>query len=71
MRDAIEFRKLRDHVGVMFASKNINDAEMAHLSIMLQYMTAILHGNGYEINVGRETDYALDFGDDGGWKGYL
>ena len=69
--DAIEFRKLRDHIGVMYASENINEAEHAHLEEILKQMHFILLHNGYLTNVGRSDSEALDLMEDGGWKGYL
>jgi len=70
--DAIEFRKLRDHIGVMFVSDNINEAERAHLHQILAQMHFILLNNGYLTNVGRADGESLDiFDGDGGWKGFL
>ena len=69
--DAIEFRQLRDHVGVMFASKNITKGEGIHLNSILRAMRLTLKENGYEVNTGRE-DNKTDMDDDlGGWTGHL
>jgi len=70
--DAIEFRKLRDHIGVMYASKNITEGERTHLNNVLASMYYTLEENGYLCNIGREDGECLDIGEgDGGWKGYL
>ncbi len=70
--DAIEFRKLRDHIGVMWASENLKPDERAHLYKILASMFYTLKKNGYLCNIGRADSESLDIGEGGGgWEGYL
>jgi len=69
--DAIEFRKLRDHIGVVSANDKLTSAEIAHIDNITATMCHILHSNGYGVDIGREhTAWDPEDGA-GGWKGYL
>jgi len=69
--DAIEFRKLRDHIGVISANDKLTSAEIEYIDGITAIMCTILHCNGYGVDIGRET-VAWDPEDGaGGWKGYL
>jgi len=69
--DAIEFRKLRDHIGVVSANDKLTSAEIEYIDGITAIMSTILHSNGYAVDIGREhTAWDPDDGA-GGWKGYL